>query len=159
MRWLALFLLFFASPASTQEESTRACGVDNLTACRSCSGLEAALKNQPLDAGEYFHGLLRNGLFTAFFLDCMPLGERLLQRGADPSIGGIFGSMALSLSDEWPHKNKAINERWAALLLRYHIRANTKSHLEDELTLDVVRKGEFTPSYPDIWNRLLEASK
>jgi len=89
----------------------------------------------------------------------MPLGERLLQRGADPSIGGMFGSMALSLSDEWPHKNKAINERWVALLLRYHIRANIKSYLDNELTIEVVAKGEFKPSYPDIWNRLLEASK
>lgn len=155
MKWLAILLLMIAAPRVRAEEPTAVCSVGDLTACRDCSALERALQGESLDAGEYFHGLLRNGLFAAFFLDCQALGERLLRRGADPSVGGLFGSMALSLSSRWPQNNKATNERWAALLLQYWIKADVKTYIDELPATELVSKSYASPDYPDIWDRLV----
>jgi hypothetical protein len=159
MRQAALLALALAIPAFAQEQSVPSCEVDHLEACHSCPELEVALKDELPGEGEYYHGALHNALFEAFFLDCMSVGKQLLERGVDPSVGGLFGSMAFTVSINWPHNNRAVNDRWLDLLLQYHIKVDITTYLDDLPALQVVANGDFEPDYPDIWQRLLEANK
>ena len=159
MRQAAILVLALTTPAFAEEQAAFSCEVDHLVACHSCAELEAVLKDEPPEEGEYYQGALHNAFFTAFFLDCVPFGKRLLERGVDPSVGGLFGSMALTVSSNWPHNNRAVNDRWLDLLLQYHIKVDITTYLDDLPALQVVARGYFQPDYPDIWQRLLEANK
>src|SRR3982074_428139 len=93
---LASFILpnVSASPAWAQ---AKFCSSSDFQACKSCKQLEAAVDLKQPNAGDYYSGEEWNGLYAAYFLNCPIIAAKLIKVGANPSSGGDFGSMIMTV--------------------------------------------------------------
>ena len=145
-----LFLCVFATPVARGQ----ACRSSDLQSCKSCPALEKTLDLSKPDAGEYYRGAFWNGLFAAYRLNCIIVGENLLKRGANPNLGGASGSFLATLVQKWPHNDIKINRKWTDLILKYPIDANWKSPWADESANEIVSNQEVMVDYPELWRLL-----
>lgn len=130
---------------------SRLCNVGDLQACRSCDALvKAVAKSHPND-GEYYRGARWNGLYAAYVHDCIAVGKDLLERGANPNWGGASGSMIISVSNKWPHGDKAINQKWASLILKHGASGKRLVPEENKTPNELLKDYKGVPDYPDIW--------
>jgi len=139
---------------ATSKNQVRKCYAGDLQPCKTCDQIALAMQSQLPDNGEYIHGAQWNGLFAAYFHDCVALGETLLKRGANPNWGGTYGSMVISLSNKWPHRQKSINEKWIQLLKKYNVSSKRKVSLEDKLPADLLKEYGDEVDYPDLYKKL-----
>ncbi|MBI1860145.1 MAG: hypothetical protein HYR96_04410 [Deltaproteobacteria bacterium] len=145
-----------ASARSKPSEEPIECYSGNFQACKSCKTLAAATSKAEPNEGEYFHAAQWNGLYAAYVHNCLAVAEDLLKRGADPSSGGALGSMILTVVDKWPHNNKRVNEKWAALLKKYRANPQKKVGPEDSTPMGLMAMLHSKPDYPDLWARFLK---
>ncbi len=150
MRVLLVLLVFFSSVLSFAS-TARVCNVSDLQACKSCAVLETVLVDASPNAGEYYHAAQWNGLYAAYIQNCISVAEKLLNRGADPNLGGSSGSMVISVSKKWPHYNKNVNREWALLLLKYGASASNAVLAENKTPDEIQSDYNFIPDYPDVW--------
>lgn len=150
---LSTLLLGLLPLVYAHEFDPRSCNVDDLQPSNTCRALAKVVTNAEPDNGEYLHGAQWNELYTAYVHDCYSVAEGLLKRGANPNWGGSLGSMIISVSDKWPHNNKAVNQKWASLLIKYGASARKPVPLEDKPPQAILQEFEMKPDYPDIWAR------
>jgi hypothetical protein len=63
----------------TKSPTKRACRMDDLQSCKSCSSLKASISSEGLSDGEYYRGALWNPLYAAFVNNCISIGKQLLE--------------------------------------------------------------------------------
>ncbi len=143
---LALLLVSLSAPAAD-----RVCSTADFQACKTCSQLEAAVDYQNPSAGDYYRGADWNGLYAAYVANCPLIATKLIRAGADPSSGGLMGSMIMSVADKWPHDDVSINETWAALLLLAGASVDAPLDRMDGTTKEVLaRESWYVPDYPNL---------
>jgi len=147
----AILIFWILAPAGARGQT---CRLSDLQSCKTCPALEKVLDVSKPDAGQYYRGAFWNGLFSAYRLNCMSIGETLLKRGANPNLGGASGSFLATLVQKWPHNNVEINRKWTDLILKYPIDANWKNPWTDESAKEVVSNQEVTLDYPELWRLL-----
>ena len=132
----------------------RTCASSDLQSCTSCPALEKVLDLAKPDAGEYYRGAFWNGLFAAYRLDCAALGQKLLERGANPNLGGASGSFLATLVQAWPHKDEKVNQKWVKLVCGKSVDSDWKNPWTDESAREIVSNQEVTVDYPQLWREL-----
>ena len=140
------------SSSSIGYAQTRECSVSDFQSCKSCAALAAAVDYKKPNSGDFYRGAEWNGLFASYVLNCPIVGAKLIRAGANPSLGGQSGSMILSVSSAWPHKDKKANEAWAALI--FAAGANLKQPLKYEgrkTSAEIAREQSFKPTYPELF--------
>jgi len=150
---LASFTLLNTNASPTWAQA-RICTSSDFQACKSCAQLEAAVDLKQPNAGDYYRGAEWNGLYTAYVLNCPIIAAKLIKAGANPSSGGLFGSMIMTVADKWPHNNKRVNDAWAALLFVSGVGLNTPlNEGEKKSTKEIlVEESSYKPAYPDLLN-------
>ena len=131
------------------------CTAGYLQGCKSCRQLARVTAQNEPDSGDYYRGAQWNGLYAAYVHSCLDVAEELLKRGANPNWGGWQGSMVLSIVDRWPHNDRSINRKWAALFLRFGAHARKKVPDQDKTPEAMVKDGDFEPDYPELWKMFL----
>ena len=143
-------LLFALSPCAEAQDSS--CAPSDFQACKTCDELESAVDLKRPNLGDYYRGAQWNGLFAAYKLNCPIVGVALIAAGANPASGGLFGSMIISVSGNWPHDDKKVNEAWAAMLLLAGVVTDTRiSERQNNSTKDLLLESGITLEYPDIY--------
>ena len=130
------------------------CRLSDLQSCASCPALGKVLNFSKPDAGEYYRGAFWNGLFAAYRLNCLSLGEDLLKHGANPNLGGASGSFLATLVQAWPHHDVKINRKWVDLILKYPVDAKWRNPWTDESAEEIISNQEVAVDYPDLWRQL-----
>lgn len=148
---LIIPLLFTLLSAQAGDFDSRQCSTNDLQACRTCDAITKATEKHDPNDGEYLHAAQWNGLYAAYVHGCMSTAENLLKRGANPNWGGALGSMLISVSNKWPHNDKTINQKWAALLLKYGASKKQIVPIENKTPTELLEEYERMPEYPDIW--------
>ena len=116
---------------------------------QDCSELEAAVDYEVPSAGDYYRGADWNGLYASYVANCPLIAAKLIKAGADPSSGGLMGSMIMSVSAKWPHDDESINQTWAALLLAAGASIDIPLNRMDGTTKDLLaRESWYEPDYP-----------
>lgn len=153
MIFLSSLALIIASPVLADTPEPRTCSTSDFQACKSCNILaRVTAKSDPND-GEYLHGAQWNALYAAYIHDCRTVAKTLFSRGANPNSGGSAGSMIISVADKWPHNNKAVNQKWAALLLKHGASGHKIVPEQGKTSKELLKEYGATPDYPDIWNQ------
>lgn len=130
------------------------CAIGDLQSCSSCPQLGKVIDLARPDSGEYYRGAYWNGLFAAYRLNCLDIGKRLLERKANPNLGGASGSFLATLVQPWPHNKESINREWVNLTKNYSVDPNWKNPWTGESAIEIIAKGEVAVSYPDLWSEL-----
>ncbi len=142
---------FFGMPGAWAQGGS--CSSSDFQSCKNCVQLESAVDLTQPTTGDYFRGAAWNGLFSAYVLNCPVIAAKLIKAGANPSSGGLSGSMILTVANKWPHENKKINDAWAALLLVAG--ASTDSRLkwrDNKSTKDILAEESWhKPDYFDLF--------
>lgn len=147
--FLCTFLFFTSGPLYAGT-----CVLSDLQSCSSCPTLEKVLDLAKPDAGEYYRGAFWNGLFAAYRLDCFALGQKLLEHGANPNLGGASGSFLATLVQAWPHKEEKVNRKWATLVCKKSVDPDWKNPWTNESAREIVSNQEVSVEYPELWREL-----
>lgn len=153
--FLASVVILFLALFSTVVRGSNDCTISYFQGCRTCADLRRITAKSKPNVGDYYRGAQWNGLYAAYVLDCMDVAKDLLKRGANPNWGGSQGSMALSISDKWPHNNEEVNRVWAALLLDYGANARKKVPDQDETPEQIANQEVFAPDYPELFRKFI----
>jgi len=160
MKSFAIFILLAISISCANAASKQKCTDDDLQSCKTCDDVaHATVGRNPNPADPFsIHGTLWTPIFAAYFHNCQGLGRDLIKAGANPSIGGWFGSMSITVSNRWPHNNRQINQQWADMLILSGVSVDEKTSW-GSTSRDMVANGEQEIQYPDIWQQILKSSK
>jgi hypothetical protein len=132
----------------------RTCTSSDLQSCSSCPALAKVLVFTTPDAGEYYRGAFWNGLFAAYRLNCLALGHKLLEHGANPNLGGASGSFLATLVQSWPHKDEKINRKWAELICNKSVEPDWRNPWTGESAREIISNQEVNVDYPQLWEEL-----
>jgi hypothetical protein len=130
------------------------CILSDLQSCASCPAPAKVLDNSRPDAGEYYRGAYWNGLFAAYRLNCVSLGEELLKHGANPNLGGASGSFPATLVQAWPHHDVGINRKWVDLVLKYRLDMKWRNPWTGRSAAEIIADHEVAIDYPDLLREL-----
>lgn len=134
------------------EAQDRSCAASDFQACKTCDQLESAVDLEQPNLGDYYRGAQWNGLFAAYRPNCPIIGVALIAAGTNPASGGLFGSMIISVSGNWPHDDKKVNEAWAAMLLLTGAVTDTRiGERQNKTTSDLLSESGITLENPDIY--------
>ncbi|MEM8013025.1 hypothetical protein Q4R53_12240 [Morganella morganii] len=151
MKYILVFL-FFVSGAVLAK-----CDKNNFDQCKTCDQLSKAIDLSDPDRGDYYRGALWNGLYASYVRNCPAVAEKLLANGATPSLGGWNAAFPIVISGEWPHNNKAINEKWKNLLIKYNVKLDLIPEWRKS-PYEIYMNDPSQIDYEDIWNDLMLAS-
>jgi ankyrin repeat protein len=133
----------------TKSPTKRACRMDDLQSCKSCSSLKASISSEGLSDGEYYRGALWNPLYAAFVNNCISIGKQLLDAGVNPNAGGEFGLFLLSLTQAWPHNDKKTNATWRSLVISHGANLDWISPISHKSARQIIAEKGLLPNYPD----------
>lgn len=152
---LAAALMALSGPAAAAADEDRSCSFQDMRACRTCAELSTALEGiQPYD-GAYEDDIKWTPLFGAFLKNCQRLALHLIEdRQADPTYGGRYGSMLITVSTYWENRNPRISAQWARILKRLGADADTVIPDSGKSSRQLVEQGVVTIDYPEIWEEL-----
>jgi hypothetical protein len=144
-----------ALPGAAGAQEGRSCSFQDMRACRTCAELSDALEGiQPYD-GAYEDDIKWTPLFGAFLKNCQRLALHLIEdRQADPTYGGRYGSMLITVSTYWENRNPRISAQWARILKRLGADADTVIPDSGKSSRQLVEQGVVTIDYPEIWEEL-----
>jgi len=145
--------MFFSFGALSVE-----CNKDNFDKCKTCDQLQKAIDIKHPDHGDYYRAALWNGLYAAYVRNCQAVGEKLLNNGATPSLGGYLGSMGGVITGKWPHNNESINLEWANMLIKHGFDVNTYTSDYRSAT-EVWAEDESLIEYKSVFDKLLASSE
>jgi hypothetical protein len=155
--WSFAFVAVIFELARASCGFARPCLLSDLQSCKDCPSVREVLDLQHPDFGEYYRGAYWNGLYAAFRLDCRDVGRELLQHGANPNLGGKFGSFLVTVVGDWPHHNSEVNRAWVDLILHYKVDPDWGVPWADGSARQIVARDQAAVAYPALWRLLLEA--
>ncbi|MCO5118202.1 MAG: hypothetical protein M9951_01010 [Burkholderiaceae bacterium] len=138
--------------AAAANADTGACSFQEMRNCASCAELSAALEGVPPHDGRYEDNIKWTPLFGAFLKNCQRLALHLIEeRNADPSLGGRYGSMLITVSTYWENRNPRVSAQWARMLKRFGADADTVHPDTGKSSRQLVTEGVVKIDYPEIW--------
>lgn len=94
----------------------RQCSGNDWQACRTCPEIEKAIDWTQPDAGDYYRGAYWNALYVSYISNCQATGKKLIAAGANPNLGGSYGSMVITVSIRDSKKKIQTNRQWIDIL-------------------------------------------
>jgi hypothetical protein len=144
-----------AEPKGASREA--ACSFSDMRACDSCNELADAVKDIEPHDGRYEENIKWSPLFGAFLKNCQRLALHLVEeRGADPALGGRYGSMLVTVSTHWDLRNPRTSAQWARILKRLGADADTVLPDTGKSSRQLVEEGVVKIDYPQIWSGLAD---
>ncbi|MFA7504114.1 MAG: hypothetical protein WCZ28_05395 [Burkholderiaceae bacterium] len=154
---LAAAMIALPGTAAASADSDRAsCSFEEMRSCRTCAELSVALEGISPHDGRYEQDIKWSPLFGAFLKNCQRLALHLVEdRHADPSLGGRFGSMLITVSTYWENRNPRTSAQWARMLERLGADPDTVLPDTGRSSRQLVEDGVVEIDYPEIWEELM----